>query len=220
MQGEEAKAEAEEGPDPAVLDGVGGLVRLTGIPLEALLRVGRGERLLAAAAFDKGKAAAAAAVMGGSPLPAGGKQKKRGRGSGEGEGEEEEEEEQPWPVVDWAAGGDGVWGPRLRTRRLGPADLEGVRCEIVLVGGLGLYLCSVLLCGWVSNFGCLGCAHHIIRPTTTTTPHSRFLIHSTQGEVKSQNDALDDRQAAWLHVLTAAGLEARVIHVQDPEPVR
>jgi hypothetical protein len=36
--------------------------------------------------------------------------------------------------------------------------------------------------------------------------------------VKSQNDALDDRQAAWLHVLTAAGLEAKVIHVRDPKP--
>lgn len=40
-----------------------------------------------------------------------------------------------------------------------------------------------------------------------------------QGEVKSQNDSLDDRQAAWLHVLTAAGLQAKVIHVRDPKPV-
>lgn len=35
-----------EGDDPSVLDGVVGLSRLTGIPMDALLRIGRGERLL------------------------------------------------------------------------------------------------------------------------------------------------------------------------------
>lgn len=47
----------------------------------------------------------------------------------------------------------------------------------------------------------------------------KHLTHKHQGEVKSQNDALDDRQAAWLHILTAAGLQAKVIHVKDPVPV-
>lgn len=65
-------------------------------------------------------------------------------------------------------------------------------------------------------------------PRGYRTPPSHVYVHiythhakhpHAQGEVKSQNDSLDDRQAAWLHILTAAGLRAKVIHVKDPVPV-
>ena len=36
------------------------------------------------------------------------------------------------------------------------------------------------------------------------------------GEVKSENDRLDPRQEAWLHILTAGGVEARVMQVRTP----
>lgn len=125
-------AETVEDEDPAALDGVRGLSRLTGIPMAALLRLGRGERVLAEA-VSKG---AAAVVVVGSPSPKGKGRRKRIMGEEGGvEMEEEGEDSAQWPRVEWAMGGgeDGEWVPRLRTRRLGPAELEGVRCEIVLV---------------------------------------------------------------------------------------
>jgi hypothetical protein len=44
----------------------------------------------------------------------------------------------------------------------------------------------------------------------------RWRCEVVLGEVKSENDRLDPRQEAWLHILTAAGVVAKVMKVRTP----